>query len=582
MILKNGKRIDGCTDTLPVGTVQPFLGLTPPLGYLVCQGQLISKVEYPELYNICKSTFGAETETHFYLPDLRGKTLAGYDKDDTTMNSIGKLLGQKTHAHTTGNHTLTVEEIPKHNHPVTLEGDNTSGYSWAIYSWSTTENYRKYGGEDLAAYAGGSQPHNHGDTGEASNFQPTVTINWIVKAVMLIPGYFTVENTLESTSPHNALSAAQGNILAARSIPEGGSNGQVLIKNGDDDYSVTWGDAAVGPDAIVGDGSIEKIVELSYEEYLTLEQNGQLEDATEYHINDWTESGYSEIKAKQVFLSSGENVETSLQSKVESLIVNVVLNPVNFSVISTSHYSEDIIKAHQEGKKIFFHIDYTNGTCISTLDLIEGTSAISQLILRMYDSSSYYVFLLRLIIGQTQAQLQRDRLLTDADTEAISDSLEAFATQVAEHIDERFESQKTIDDGQNTRLDVAEGNIDAIVGTVNTLSSNLSKTMQMVYSGTSGGSNAYLDTGLSVEGGYGGGAYLVTMTWHLASGDPAGTTVDIVSLPYSGTNFITYRVCELRNNANYSKHLMYQASDNKTLMFSVGGSGDAKIHIYRL
>ena len=104
MILKNGKRIDGCTDTLPVGTVQPFLGLTPPLGYLVCQGQLISKVEYPELYKICGSTFGTETSTHFYLPDLRGKTIAGYDNNDSAMNTIGKLLGAKTHLHNIPDH----------------------------------------------------------------------------------------------------------------------------------------------------------------------------------------------------------------------------------------------------------------------------------------------------------------------------------------------------------------------------------------------------------------------------------------------------------------------------------------------
>ena len=96
MILKNGKRIDGCTDTLPVGTVQPFLGLTPPLGYLICQGQSISKVEYPELYNICKSTFGTETETHFYLPDLRGRTIAGYHNGDDTFTFIKTISDKKS------------------------------------------------------------------------------------------------------------------------------------------------------------------------------------------------------------------------------------------------------------------------------------------------------------------------------------------------------------------------------------------------------------------------------------------------------------------------------------------------------
>lgn len=260
MILKNGKRIDGCTDTLPVGTVQPFLGLTPPLGYLVCQGQLVSKVEYPELYNICKSTFGAETETHFYLPDLRGKTIAGYDSSDTAMNTLGKLLGNKTHTHTsaahthtvaghthtsaahthsTGNHTLTVAEMPAHQHNVqTFPYQGSDG---SYYCISPTPGYQVDPGTHwrggFADFTGGGGAHNHGNTGSTtpgntgsttlttnsttpgatgsnSNFQPTIVMNWIVKAAMLIPEYFIVENTLTSTSTSNALSAAQGKILS--------------------------------------------------------------------------------------------------------------------------------------------------------------------------------------------------------------------------------------------------------------------------------------------------------------------------------------------------------------------------------
>jgi microcystin-dependent protein len=225
MILKNGKRIDGCTDTLPVGTVQPFLGLTPPLGYLVCRGQLINKIEYPELYKICGSTFGAETDTHFYLPDLRGKTLAGYDENDATMNTIGKLLGQKTHLHTTGNHTLTEEELPSHRHVGIYEnhsdtqmsnrGDGGGGWNTINISAITSSQTGSYS-YLYTGNAGGGAAHNHGDTGTTSSYQPTITINWIVKAVMLIPEYFVVENTLTSASASNALSAAQGKILNER------------------------------------------------------------------------------------------------------------------------------------------------------------------------------------------------------------------------------------------------------------------------------------------------------------------------------------------------------------------------------
>lgn len=227
MILQNGKRIDGCSDTVPVGTLQPYLGLVPPKGYLVCQGQLVSKITYSKLYEICGDTFGASTETHFYLPDLRGKTLAGYDENDTAMNTIGKLLGQKTHTHTsaahthtTGNHTLTIAEIPAHNHRTGIQGDKA--FDAALASNGNTANvlFDQTTGV-ITTNTGGSGAHNHGNTGSTTpnntgsntNYQPTITVNWIVKAVMLIPDYIIVEDTLNSDSVVDALSARQGKLL---------------------------------------------------------------------------------------------------------------------------------------------------------------------------------------------------------------------------------------------------------------------------------------------------------------------------------------------------------------------------------
>jgi microcystin-dependent protein len=286
MILQNGKRIDGCSDTVPVGTLQPYLGLVPPKGYLLCQGQLVSKTTYSKLYEICGNLFGEGTDTEFRLPDLRGKTIVGFDEGDTLLNVIGEILGSKTHTHTsaehshtieghthtsaahthsveghthtsaahthtTGNHTLTVAEIPAHSHAV-YGGANvqSSGGSEGLESFGS--KYSSFRAIEQGTYnTGGSGAHNHGntgsttpgntgstslttnsttpgdtgsttlttnntkpgDTGEADNYQPSIVMNWIVKAVMLIPEYFVVENTLNSDSEDNALSAKQGKLL---------------------------------------------------------------------------------------------------------------------------------------------------------------------------------------------------------------------------------------------------------------------------------------------------------------------------------------------------------------------------------
>lgn len=210
MILQNGKRLDGCSDTVPVGTLQPYLGLTPPKGYLACVGQLVSKITYKELYEICGDAFGVSTETHFYLPDLRGKTLAGYDESDAAMNTIGKLLGNKAHVHSTGNHTLTVAEMPAHGHYGWWRLVNGTG---SEYVAGLSDSYEGVAGARTASDSGGGEAHNHGNTDEVTNFQPTVTVNWIVKAVMLIPNYIIVEDKLDSESAIDALSARQGKIL---------------------------------------------------------------------------------------------------------------------------------------------------------------------------------------------------------------------------------------------------------------------------------------------------------------------------------------------------------------------------------
>ncbi len=95
----------------------------------------------------------------------------------------------------------------------------------------------------------------------------------------LIPEVINNLTTIDSTK---ALSAHQGYILAGRSVPSGGVAGQVLKKSADDNYSLEWGDAA-DPNAIIGDGSIKKIVYLTMGEYNALKT---INPDTEYHIQE--------------------------------------------------------------------------------------------------------------------------------------------------------------------------------------------------------------------------------------------------------------------------------------------------------
>lgn len=186
-------------DTLPVGSIMPYPKATAPENWLICDGSAISRTDYSELFNAIGTTFGeGDGSTTFNLPNIKGRTIVGLDTDDTDFNTIGKTLGEKTH-------TLTVAEMPEHNHKQSLDGGNSGNSGKAAYSWSVPANQYLYTGDDLAGKTGGSQPHN--------NIQPSFVATYIIKAKQSAGVVATVVNSLESTSATDALSAKQGKEL---------------------------------------------------------------------------------------------------------------------------------------------------------------------------------------------------------------------------------------------------------------------------------------------------------------------------------------------------------------------------------
>lgn len=84
--------------------------------------------------------------------------------------SAGTTGGSSTHYHTTGDHTLTVNEIPNHDHSVWLRTD--SGIA-------TTVSYVAENGQAMISRVnstGGDQPHNHGNTSSESNLPPYLAV----------------------------------------------------------------------------------------------------------------------------------------------------------------------------------------------------------------------------------------------------------------------------------------------------------------------------------------------------------------------------------------------------------------------
>jgi hypothetical protein len=92
----NGNPNDGT----PTGTVISFFGLTPPTGYLACDGTAYNIADYQALADHINMQFGSydyfggDGTTTFAVPDLRGEFLRGTGTNSHTNQGNGASVGQ--------------------------------------------------------------------------------------------------------------------------------------------------------------------------------------------------------------------------------------------------------------------------------------------------------------------------------------------------------------------------------------------------------------------------------------------------------------------------------------------------------
>ena len=205
---------------MSAGIICPFGGSSAPTGFLMCNGQAVSRTTYAALFAVIGTTYGGGNgSTTFNVPDLRGRTVIG----SNSSHALGSTGGAETVK-------LTKNEsaLPAHAHgftqPTVNGGATTTGEKsltgWtALYSdtgmFNPGNSYRSgiiyQGGVRSTSYrpawTGGTSydmsinaththsqvAHTHSVTGGAvsqnngwdasqahNNMQPFATINYII------------------------------------------------------------------------------------------------------------------------------------------------------------------------------------------------------------------------------------------------------------------------------------------------------------------------------------------------------------------------------------------------------------------
>ena len=94
-----------------------FVGFNfAPRYFAQCAGQTLSIAQNTALFSLLGTYYGGNGQTTFMLPDLRGRSAIGFGAGPGLQPySIGQAGGAE-------NVTLTLGNLPAHNHPVTITG----------------------------------------------------------------------------------------------------------------------------------------------------------------------------------------------------------------------------------------------------------------------------------------------------------------------------------------------------------------------------------------------------------------------------------------------------------------------------
>lgn len=166
----NAAIMNGLMDiSSPPGMAIPITSSVVPTGFHAFNGQALSRADYPKLYSLWGTTYGAgDGSTTFNCPTIPAGTAliqfgaSGVAGVDFSLNAQGGEV----------KHQLTAAEMPSHNHTVNMaENGTTNATGSNRAAW--TDNPNNQQGTITSESAGGGESHN--------NMPPYFAVNYIFR-----------------------------------------------------------------------------------------------------------------------------------------------------------------------------------------------------------------------------------------------------------------------------------------------------------------------------------------------------------------------------------------------------------------
>jgi microcystin-dependent protein len=151
-----------------------FGGNFAPVGWLLCQGQLLDISQFDALFNLIGTTYGGDGQQNFALPNLQSRM----PMHQGTNFPLGQTGGTETV-------TLNTQQLPVHTHAPVAASVPTSSVPnnlfWAGFASSMYSSQAPAApmAPNALTPSGGSQPH--------ENMSPYQVINFIIATEGIYP-----------------------------------------------------------------------------------------------------------------------------------------------------------------------------------------------------------------------------------------------------------------------------------------------------------------------------------------------------------------------------------------------------------